>query len=372
MAASLNHDRWFSQSYPAARDRLLRAAAALGVETLATQIPGRGPTSEALYQDWIQIGDPNPTDVFVLSSGTHGAEGLTGSAIQLALLQLTLPTLQLPAGTAIVLQHANNPYAFAWERRVDEQHVDLNRNFAPVYDPTLCDPLYEELYDLLNPTDLDAAHEQQRWQQIHAVIERDGLRRFQQGAIGGQYKFADGLQFGGHAPTAAHQGLVARVQQQLSQARRVLWLDIHTGLGPFGACEILNGFAVDTDEQRLANEVWQGQVKSAADNQSVSTPLNGLLDVGLRRVLPADCRFGFAYAEYGTLDPLSVIAAIRADHWLHRHGDPFDATGRRIRAQMREAFMPTQHPDASAWRQAIIRQGLGFAQRALQALGLSA
>lgn len=72
------------------------------------------------------------SDRFVLHiSGTHGPEGFVGSAIQTAMLTFfkkhsTYENKDLPT---LVFVHALNAYGFKHNRRVNENNVDLNRNF---------------------------------------------------------------------------------------------------------------------------------------------------------------------------------------------------------------------------------------------------
>ena len=102
------------------------------------------------------------TKVLIHICGTHGVEGFVGSAIQSFLLDNstiikkddhyddTLPTL--------VFVHALNPFGFAHLRRVNENNVDLNRNFltesrfekVKARDPNRFG--YVDLMELINPT----------------------------------------------------------------------------------------------------------------------------------------------------------------------------------------------------------------------------
>jgi len=72
------------------------------------------------------FGSDRPRRTLLISSGLHGVEGFAGSATQLQFLdKMQFP----PDDTAVVLFHSLNPYGMAWLRRVNEQNVDLNRNF---------------------------------------------------------------------------------------------------------------------------------------------------------------------------------------------------------------------------------------------------
>lgn len=356
---------FFQPSYRVSRERLLEAAHRLSshhpVRVDSRTIAPRGPEGETLALDWVCFGAPRPRHAVVLSSGTHGVEGYAGSAIQHFALASVLPRLALPPDCALVVQHANNPFGFAWHRRVNEDNIDLNRNFRDRFDPAQCPADYEALFDCLNPPDLDPAREAGRWARIDAFVARHGLRRFQQAAVEGQYRHPQGMQFGGHAQAAGTRHLLALVREHLRDAQTVVWLDVHTGLGEFGSCELITGAPVGDDGYAFSQAIWPAGVKSAASGESLSTPLNGLLDRGLAAALPAGARFGFAYPEYGTREPMRVIRAMRADNWLAHHGDRGDAVGRAIEAAMLEAFRPASRD----WERRVVACGAELVTQAL-------
>lgn len=358
----------FQPSYRVSRERFLeklhRLSARLPVMVDSRAIAPRGPEGETLALDFAIVGARRPKHALVLSSGTHGVEGYTGSALQHWALDALLPRLALAADTAIVLQHANNPYGFAWHRRVNEDNVDPNRNFREAFDPNQCSPDYEALYDCLNPADLDPGNEARRWAEIQAYIDREGLRRFQQVAVEGQYKFPQGIQFGGHRRSAGTQHLIDLTREHLAAAQTVIWVDFHTGLGESGACELICGALLDSPAYAFAQEIWAGEGRSSQAGESISTPLNGLLDLGLQAVLPAGARFAFAFPEYGTWPPERVIRAMRSDNWLHHHGDLGDATGRAIKAEMLEAFRPASRD----WMRTVAAHGIGLIERTVAKL----
>ena len=362
---------FFQPSYAVSRERLLEAAHRLaprhGALIDSRSIDARGPSGETLALDFVVFGARAPRRALVLSSGTHGVEGYTGSAIQHYVLERVLPKLRLADDTAVVIQHANNPYGFAWHRRVNESNVDFNRNFLDAFDAGLCDPDYELLYDELNPPDLDPAREAARWRRIDAYLAQHGERRFRQAAVGGQYKFPAGMQYGGARLEQGAAHLLELVRTHLSRADTVLWLDFHTGLGESGACELVTGAPADSACYAFSREVWTGWVKSATSGESVSTPLNGLLDRGLEASMPTGCRFAFGYPEFGTYEPMRVVRAMRSDNWLHMHGDPgarSDPTTRAIKDEVLEAFRPAD----AGWQRTIVRTGATLVELALARL----
>jgi hypothetical protein len=119
----------FSQGYREARDRFLRAAEARGARLQGRPIAARGARGEELSVDTAYLGPDQPQRLLAISSGIHGVEGFAGSAIQHQLLAEQWDGLDLPGDTGLLLVHAVNPYGFAELRRVNENNVDLNRNF---------------------------------------------------------------------------------------------------------------------------------------------------------------------------------------------------------------------------------------------------
>ena len=65
--------------------------------------------------------------------------------------------------------------------------------------------------------------------------------------------------------------------------------------------------------------------------------------------------------EFGTCAEAVVLGAMRADNWLHQHGDPTSALGEAIRERTRAAFFV----DDETWRSAVADDGMDVFHRAL-------
>jgi hypothetical protein len=81
---------------------------------------------------------------------------------------------------------------------------------------------------------------------------------------------------------------------------------------------------------------------------SVSARLTGDWLEAVQRYCP-QAEVTAAALEFGTVDPISVLQALRADAWLHAHGDPTAAAAAEVRAQVRAAFAD----DDPAWLDAV-------------------
>src|SRR6056297_2205585 len=117
-----------SATYAESRRAFLDAAAAAHAVVTHHPHPLAGPDGGDLAVDVAELGPDTADDVVLVVSGTHGVEGYCGSALQRRWLETH--TGDRPAGVRVVMIHALNPYGFAWVRRVNEDNVNLNRNFV--------------------------------------------------------------------------------------------------------------------------------------------------------------------------------------------------------------------------------------------------
>ena len=81
---------------------------------------------------------------------------------------------------------------------------------------------------------------------------------------------------------------------------------------------------------------------------SSSVELTGFNVIGMEEAAPRAALTAIAL-EYGTIPTPRVRLALRADNWLHYHGDPASAQGKAIKQQIREAF----YQDADDWKTMI-------------------
>lgn len=354
-------------SYAEARARLLAAADAHGAVLSQHRHPRRGPDGEVLATDVARFGAApgEAADIVVLTSGVHGVEGHAGNGLQ----QLLVDSGRLdalPAGVAVVLVHAVNPYGMAWSRRVDHDNIDVNRNFV---DPGAlpANPRYDEVDPLLNPDgpDFDPA-DLSFLDGLQAFWARVGDDVALRTLNGGQYTHPAGVQFGGRHVCWSRRTLEQIWTEHLAGARRVVGLDVHTGLGPPGRLTVFQ----TADDHEVAAQwgaAWFPDHLFRA-SRTVEDPIDhGLLGPGFDEWAAGRFEAATFVLEFGTLDPLRGITAFRADNWLHHHGDPTndsDATTRTITQLMRDQFFIAE----ARWRADVAEQGLAAIHTTLDAL----
>lgn len=363
----LDLPRHFAASHTEARARILERWDQLPAQAgqrrhLPFPHPLQGPDDAALSCDALLLEPAKDCPrCLVLISATHGVEGLTGSAVQHALLcALAARELRLPDGTALLIIHALNPWGMAWLRRCDEQGIDVNRNFIDFRNSPPDNADFAAVLPLLREPD-----RARRRAMAAGWLATWGERRLQQAISGGQYSHPQLPFYGGQAP-----GFSAKVIDSLfgtlDLARRdLVVLDIHTGLGPWAYGELICDHPPDSAQAAHARRLFGPAVTSPLEGSSSSVPKSGLLDFRWQRDMSAhSC---YLTLEFGTLPTDALFDCVIEDHlvWAGRAVDPDWQTSRRRSARaMLEHFRPSD----PWWQQAVLLQAWLAVDRTLSGM----
>jgi hypothetical protein len=354
--------QYFSGDYASARQKFLAAARTAGAEIESFENPCSGDTRFELFTDVALLGPADAGNCLVLISGTHGVEGFAGSATQTGLL-LGGISLSIPLNTRVVMIHALNPYGFAALRRCNEDNVDLNRNFVG-HDGTYPEnPGYRDLSDAIAPRLLSFPVNILSMLSIYRYRLLRGRDMLQQAVTHGQYAYPQGLFYGGSFAVWSNRLLHELSARYLARASRVIAIDVHTGLGLSGRGELIMKDAVGAPAYQRAVEWWgKEHVTSTVDGHSVSAHLSGTVNLALARMLPAT-EVTAVGLEFGTLPPMAVFAALRAENWLYHHG----GLQHPQEAEIKKKFLRAFYPEDPLWKHKVWEQGQRVVEQALSA-----
>jgi predicted deacylase len=340
---------YFSADYFSARDRFRGAAVKAGGRLSALMLAAKGPRGEELTIDIAWFGTESPDRVLLHSSGIHGVEGFAGSAIQLQVLDKLPP---LVSGTALVMVHVLNPYGMAWIRRVNENNVDLNRNFCSPGRHAGSPPMYPALDPFLNPASPPGFD----FYSVKAarMILRHGMTALKQSVAGGQYDFPRGLFFGGRQMEDGPRQYEQFLQQRLATVENVIVIDVHTGLGKFAEDSLLVE-PVDAESLRAA---FGERITPLQPDQGAAYRIQGGLESMIFRVFTRR-RPVFIGQEIGTYLPAKVLYALREENRWHHYGEgTLDHPAKR---RLMETFCPADE----SWRRAVLKRGQEVIMQAL-------
>jgi Protein of unknown function (DUF2817) len=350
MSAPMTVVNAFAQSYAQARVKFLEAAAIASLPTESFNHPLPGRDGETLAMDVALDGPRDAQSLLIVSSACHGVEGFCGSGVQVfALHDSAWREKARAAGVAVLYIHALNPFGFSHIRRVTHENVDLNRNFQD-FSQALPDNLpYRALHPLLLPDVWPPAAN--NIAALAEYVKANGPLAYQAAITGGQYEFADGLFYGGRAPTWSNTTLRHVLRSYAQKAQRLGWIDLHTGLGPRGVGERIFACKDDAAALQRAKQWWGEDVTSIYDGSSTSANLSGLMWLAAYQECPQAEYTGIAL-EYGTVPLQEVLEALRAEHWLQKHPQTPVAQALQIKQQFRDAF----YTDADDWKGMVVAQ----------------
>jgi hypothetical protein len=354
---------YFSRDYSEARSKFRDAATRAGAQLASYVNPKvKGPNGEELATDVARLGPRDANRVLMTISATHGAEGFAGSGAQVGSFEAGLGR-ELPADTVLLAIHAINPYGFAWLRRVTEENVDLNRNFVDHGGALPRNPGYDELADAICPRAWEDVALAEARKTMEAFGRKHGAAALQAAVTAGQYNHADGIFYGGARPTWSREILLKIVSEHAARARRLAVIDYHTGLGPWGYGEPIVTHAPNTAGIARARQWYGDRITSPILGNSTSADVKGDILTGLEKRHPG-VELTCLALEYGTLSLQQVLDAVRADNWLHVHGDVESAQGREIKTMIRDAF----YGDKDDWKGMIFEQAIAAQRNALRGL----
>ncbi len=347
-------EAFFAGDYFQARTMFLEAAHTSGALVTSVRHPtAKGPQGRDLFMDCAVLGSIDTPHALVVISGTHGPEGYCGSGVQVGLLREGLAR-HWAKTMRVVFIHAHNAYGFAWDTRFNEDNIDLNRNYLETFDePLPHNANYGTLSQWAAPATRDAETVQGAERGLLGFASDHGFPALQAALSGGQYEYPKGVYYGGKAPSWSNLTLHTFLKSACAGTTKVVSLDMHTGLGPFGHGEIITEAAPGSEHYQNQASIWGDEICSTKDGTSVSADLSGTMDHALVRAFSPAWSACVA-VEFGTIDPMSVFRSTQASSWLHCYSDPEGAQAAAIQADIRAAF----YPETDEWKRLVWTRSL--------------
>lgn len=357
-------------SFNSQREQFLAAAKAAGASLTTYPHPLSGPFGEPLSTDVAWLGDPHASKVLVALSGTHGVEGFYGSNCQSRWLQ-EFNKRSLPADVAVLMIHLINPWGTAWMRRVNEDNIDLNRNYLDFTQGLPDNRQYEALHAIYTCEQLSGPTREQADALLNDRVRTEGWAAVMSIVEAGQYNHPDGLFYGGQNPSWTKKTLHRILQEHLRHTQAVMCFDLHTGAGDYGHPMLMtiaqSAYPALADAQAIYGP-WLYTLFTGPGSQSdtgVAATATGYTSQAIIDALPHVHLMPFVI-ECGTYPGEQVHTVLRNDHWLHLQGDFTDPVAGQIKLELLEQFYPADLD----WQAVVWQRTRQIWERALVALPL--
>ena len=400
-------DCFFSDSYEDAREKFISLARAAGAELYEYPICIR--RNEALTTNVAIIRGASSGRVIIHLSGVHGQEGYAGSAVQAAALnyfarQSDSSGNKFVPNMTIVFIHAVNPFGFKYDRRTNEDNIDLNRNFlteeefkrAVAREPNFAG--YVDVDHILNPTDPLSDNV---WindiQTIATLVKgaaNHGILKVKKAMVSGNYQKPSGLSYGGSQLSKSARTVIDIVNSdKLSifgdtddSVRSMIVIDVHTGLGPQGIDTLMIGhqsnaskvesiFPTEYLNENTKNIMQSrkghitGGVKEVLGSGSVGSPSSGYEEtIGTTDSLCTTWRHPMlspdksvcVTQEFGTVNSIFVGNALIKENQAFFGTN--DALKQFYAKRMRDVFFVNK----TSWKKNIVRRGVAVIIQAMR------
>jgi hypothetical protein len=293
--------------------------------------------------------------LLVITTGLHGIEGYVGAAVQRLFVSEYAPRLN-PDNTGLVLVHAINPWGMKEHRRVNENNVDLNRNF--IYDFSgsggAANPAYQKAEGVLQPEKpISGAVSSFFYLTLLNKILTMGPAVFRQAVLLGQYDHPSGMYYGGKGFEYSARVMIDLYLEMLPKFNSILFIDMHSGYGPRYGMTLVNSFYEQRDSLFLQN-LYDYPLVAKADNDELYRMHGDMIDYLYRVVMksyPGKRFYGTSF-EFGTIGDsfFAVLKSLKAmidENRLYHHG----AANEKAARQARQAFFELFYPGEERWRE---------------------
>lgn len=295
--------------------------------------------------------------IMVFSSGVHGVEGFTGSAIQSMFFD-TFLSEEFLNESGILFIHSVNPYGFKYHRRVSENNVDLNRNSSNTKDLySAVNEGYPEVYDLINPKGpVNSKSLGNRFFFVKAVtnILKASMPVLRQAVLQGQYQFPEGLYYGGNTFEPQIKSLSPIIDSICEPYNTVFALDLHTGYGEKGKLHLFPN-PVDSTTKVFMEDLFSGYQIDWGDSDDFYTITGDFVNFVWQ--LNKDKSFIPMTFEYGTMDSQKTSGSIKSIHImiLENQGEHYGYKKERDSVKVKNDLMEMYYPSSTEWRQQVMK-----------------
>jgi len=353
-------DSLFPESYEASRARFLRNVELLRPRWHASRLESHQLKDHPdLSIDWFWAEPRVKENLVMISTAEHGIEGYVGSAMLKVFMDEFAPQLN-PENTGLLLVHAINPWGMKHHFRVNQNNVDLNRNFvlSENYDPKI-NPDYDLIENFLNPQKPVGTLSAEAVPFLAKVVKNmifPGKVRVQAASLLGQHRHPKGIYFGGTQLEEETAVLMDLYHTALADYQNFFQVDMHTGYGPRYQMTVVIP-PVDPNPSAEAVSKYNYPLIQKIDADEFYA-ISG--DMGEYVYRLRDAEFpnknvfacGFEFGTYGDSLP-ALIRSLRStilENQLRHHGAASPEAEAQIRAEYEELFYPAE----AKWREKTI------------------
>ncbi len=329
-------------------------------ELFSVRVPSK--IDNGLYIDFLHLPPVRNTGkLLVISSGVHGIEGYTGSAVQQMFLNELLSSDVL-SEMGILVIHGVNPYGFKNQRRVSENNVDLNRG-SEMDDSLFASKNlgYGALYEMLNPQgEVSSYSLRNQFFYMIAIgkMLKESMSVLRQAILQGQYEYPEGIYFGGNNFEPQIDSLQRILPGLFAPYETILNIDLHTG---YGSRRVLHLFPNPVDDPELVEKtefVFEDQPIDWGNTDEFYTISGGFSTDLLSKINP-DATYLYMVFEWGTFNTEKTFGSLKSLQVIinENQGFQFGYMNSKHEQRIKKRMLEAYYPESEAWRSEVMESG---------------
>ena len=252
-----------------------------------------------------------------------------------------------------------NPWGCAWDRQVNEDNVDIFRNLVYGEEPAPPNPEYDEIDAFINPTEWAGPVKEKADADRDKYVAEHGLEKLLWAVRRGQHNHPKGLTFHGTEPTWSRITIENIVKRNLARARKIVGVDLHTGIGGYGETVVVSYNEEESERGRTLVD-WYGDVYFLGEDTDPLLPKHKVMSLeALAPVLPNAEIYGFGVEWGGEPYGEDDYEVSRHMNYLQNYGDLSAEEAKASRCRYRSLF----YGETNEWRKKAWENGLEFFRR---------
>lgn len=355
--------KYFANSYEEAREKFLDATKDAKITSFEIQ-PG-------LFMDCALFEKKGAKSIIILQSGVHGVEGYIGGAFQLAVLDKILPKIN----ASVLLIHAVNPYGMKYNRRVNENNVDLNRNCIDDFNAIENQDKRSNL--IIRKSQKFVAPKRafripwiewvRAYSAVISMVFNYGLSSVIRAAVAGQSRHPKSVAFRGTELQVSTIKQIDYIKKVTKGYQRAAFFDLHTGTGK------KFDYTTYTPHQEYSEEFfWFKRIFDKVSDTGVTknrgVDFLGSFDQFFLNHAKSHKRYAII-VEFGTVGRFLTVQSIAylarmivVENQVTFYGP------KKILKSIRKHFLRLYYPNSSAYRKFVIKKANNFSTRLIRAV----
>jgi hypothetical protein len=291
--------------------------------------------------------------LWVISAGVHGIESIVGSSIVNWLLYEKIEDM-VSDDVGIVLIHSLNPYGYSNLRRVNENNVDLNRNFILDFNkfknPNLDYANFDNFLNPKEPVRHSLLSKMTFWMRAAFNVLRYGMDKLRESIVGGQYSHKKGIFYGGNKKEKSTLIFDQITSPIVSKYQTIFHIDLHTGYGKRGKLHFYGMSNYKSGTLEKLNELFRGfsiDRGSDKDFYRVHGDITSFFMLKYPDKLVVPMTF-----EYGTLDSQTILGSMESLYRIKRENQFFHygSLGDKNTSLIKKDFVEMFNPSDQKWK----------------------